>query len=180
MWVKYIEQDWFKEDPEIYEESLQEVCNKLECKKEDVWMTHSDEDFELVQEITKGYTNKFHEYKGHKVYSIYNDGGLVSVFSKKKFKHYIMKIAINGDIIDTKDIYKITKIKFGDYIECHDGKFRFTETVQIPIIYKFNIKLFNRKNINIKHKNLIKIESFRQSIIGVWKENQSEIPQLNL
>lgn len=82
MWVKYIEQDWYQEEPEIYDEELQEVCVKLECSKEDIWMTHSDEDYELVEEITEGVTGKFHSYKGHKIYSTYAEGGLVSIFSK--------------------------------------------------------------------------------------------------
>lgn len=34
-----------------------------------------------------------------------------------------MKIAINGDIIDTKDIYKITEILASNTYKFDDGKF---------------------------------------------------------
>lgn len=46
MQVKYIEQDWYQEEPEIYDEELQEVCVNLECSKEDLFERW--EDFEYL------------------------------------------------------------------------------------------------------------------------------------
>jgi hypothetical protein len=117
-----------------------------------------------------------------------------------------MKIAINGNIIDTKDIYKISEITKDDIFHIH---FKFT-------IYLFNAKKIDckiysntyfdgagyaslKETINFTEKNirkigklqdcinsnqykeaLKKITNFRNSIVKVWSENQSDIPQFNL
>lgn len=115
-----------------------------------------------------------------------------------------MKIAINGDIIDTKDIYKIRDITTKDVGHLN---FRF-------VLHLFNgkyidIKLYSNTYFNgnahssIKTKNgtinnhntgtlkdcissdeykaaLNKISKFRDQIIKIWSENQSDIPQFNL
>lgn len=93
-----------------------------------------------------------------------------------------MKIAINGDIIDTKNIYKIHNISENHY---KDNKTWF---------HYFEIESFKNKFIRIdldfnesdlhnlsKQRLLIKkISDFRDSIIKIWSENQSDIPQFNL
>ena len=117
-----------------------------------------------------------------------------------------MKIAINGEIIDTESIYKISKVtssyRGGSYI--------------YYISFEFNIFLFNRKEIQVynqvsiyldKHSSLMtgysevikhnatkedlenhpiyiealsKISNLRDEIIKIWSNNQSSIPQFNL
>lgn len=83
-----------------------------------------------------------------------------------------MKIAINGDIIDTKNIYKITEITKG----CGYGDYT----------YKFDIISFKNKYTtiflcdNLSESELNKITKFRDSIIKIWSENQPNIPQFNL
>lgn len=112
-----------------------------------------------------------------------------------------MKIAVNGNIIDTKHIYKITEIKnalYNSYAGPTDPHY---------LGYSFNIDFFNKREliITISGDDLFprkpnyawndwykenyeckfqlmkeKIEKLRQSIIKIWLENQSEIPQFNL
>lgn len=88
-----------------------------------------------------------------------------------------MKIAINGEIIDTENIYKIGNINF-----C------LNEGVQ----YYFQIEFFNKKILAVTKyaegyhipkeidKKYLKLSEFRDSIIKIWSENQSTIPQFNL
>jgi hypothetical protein len=115
-----------------------------------------------------------------------------------------MKIAINGDIVDTEDIYKITKILSDTNGSIH---------------HSFVIYLFNKKNITITidttcynlggfnsmigdrrlsleqgddlsleflqqtpeyQESLGRITKFRDSLIDIWSQNQSQIPQFNL
>ena len=91
-----------------------------------------------------------------------------------------MKIAINGDIINTKDIYKVTKIQKVFY----DFEFRFSielfnnHEIQVGILeWAVEEKEYTRQELN---KAKIKLAKFRQSIIDIWSENQSEIPQFNI
>jgi hypothetical protein len=102
-----------------------------------------------------------------------------------------MKIAINGDIIDTKDIYKITKVQENEnewgkvfYIQFFNKN-----EIEVAIAYTqfdYNtMKASTQEEANsilIEHKNVTvkKIEDFRQSIIDIWSDNQSDIPQFNL
>lgn len=104
-----------------------------------------------------------------------------------------MKIAINSEIIDTKDIWKIGELK--GLIKNDNGEFNHCDC------FKFEISIFNKESINIYssipkswnlycsdyHKwvikakiNYEKISKFREQIIKVWSENQPDIPQFNL
>lgn len=85
-----------------------------------------------------------------------------------------MKIAINGDIINTKNIYEITKIEKDLDYDCD---------------YYFRIIFFNNtiKYVTIDCEGIEtlefcqeKLSKFRDSIIKIWSENQSDIPQFNL
>ena len=99
-----------------------------------------------------------------------------------------MKIAINGDVIDTKDIYKITKVQENEnewgkvfYIQFFNKN-----EIELAIAYtQFDYSTTSTQeeanSILIEHKNVVKkIEDFRQSIIDIWSDNQSDIPQFNL
>ena len=84
-----------------------------------------------------------------------------------------MKIAINEEIIDTCNIYRIGKIVDG-------GSFAL-----------FEIESLNKKSINVVVRadnntldvhpdKLAKLISVRNDIINIWSENQLTIPQFNL
>ena len=86
-----------------------------------------------------------------------------------------MKIAINGDIIDTKNIYKITKVE--------------KDEIYYEFDYLFYIKSFANSEILVtlditkdcsRDETIQKLNKFRDSIIKIWSENQSDIPQFNL
>ena len=89
-----------------------------------------------------------------------------------------MKIAINGEIIDTENIYRITEIHDSE----NDG----------DVMYHFKIMLFNHDYKSVykyskdcvvdkkDDKNYIELCDFRNKIIKVWSENQPTIPQFNL
>ena len=85
-----------------------------------------------------------------------------------------MKIAINGDIINTKNIYKITKVKKDLDYDC---------TYYFKIIFFNNI--INYITIDREGNETLeickeKLSKFRDSIIKIWSEKQSDIPQFNL
>lgn len=100
-----------------------------------------------------------------------------------------MKIAVNGDIIDTKDIYKISKIQENDDVY---GKVFYIQLfnkieIEVAITYPdYNGKTPSSQQeadtllAEHRQKTIDKIEAFRQSIITVWSDNQSDIPQFNL
>lgn len=94
-----------------------------------------------------------------------------------------MKIAINGDIIDTKNIYKIHRIsknhvKGGTKIWFHYFEIESFKNKFIRIDLDFNESDLHNE---IKQNQFIKkISDFRESIIKIWLENQSDIPQFNL
>lgn len=86
-----------------------------------------------------------------------------------------MLISVNGTIIDTKRIYKI------DNIDYHHAGSR-------TIGYSFSIFFNNNEKIKVVSKDYVYNEydkkipdfvEFRDSIIKIWQENQSEIPQFN-
>ncbi|MFW6226091.1 MAG: hypothetical protein ACOC3V_03960 [bacterium] len=101
-----------------------------------------------------------------------------------------MKIAINGDIIDTKHIYKISKLE--------TINFAYPKNYGSHYCCSFRIQSFNRKTIVVENvydftgyqnqddfyrvvKNTEKkLSDFRDKIINIWLQNQSEIPQFNL
>ena len=113
-----------------------------------------------------------------------------------------MKIAINGEIIDTKDIYKISDVN----VEYNFSRPHFKFTMQlfnnIPIVVHnaadifldgtFTLKTESFKILKekatkqdlIEHPIYVdafnKISNLRNEIIKIWSENQSEIPQFNL
>lgn len=93
-----------------------------------------------------------------------------------------MKIAINGDIIDTENIYKITKIKRNNLDInqewCHTFEIQLFNNKIIEIIDQFPQKYLHNK---LENQNIYdKISNFRDGIIKIWSENQSDIPQFNL
>ena len=93
-----------------------------------------------------------------------------------------MKIAINGEIIDTENIYKIGKIITG-YWEYGEDDNWFVERNGEPTARDtniFTIKFLKGNEIGYQNDDLIKIKKFRDSIIKIWSENQSTIPQFNL
>lgn len=115
-----------------------------------------------------------------------------------------MKIAINGDIIDTDNIYKISKIESNDSgLICHKFKIISYNDKVIQIVYNSkcyvsasyseyirinNIRVTNPEEMNLDYvincssyqETLAKISEFRQSIIDIWSNNQSKIVQFNL
>ena len=123
-----------------------------------------------------------------------------------------MKIAINGEIIDTENIYKIdnkviemynglsiTNLGFTiTYFNNHQLKIKLSlpihmdsdktivkpiyegdvlETVEI-IKREATLKDFRQMSEYIEIYN--KVEGFRKSIVEIWANNQSTIPQFNL
>ena len=92
-----------------------------------------------------------------------------------------MKIAINGDIIDTKNIYKIHEIEKNDIISGDWNHSFIIESFKGRYLY---IRLFFTDEIRVNKINndnyFNKINEFRDSIIKIWSENQSDIPQFNL
>ena len=94
-----------------------------------------------------------------------------------------MKIAINGEIIDTENIYKIGVIETG-YWYCGEDYNYFVHTPEIEECEncRFFITMFD-KQIIIIETIILKLENLnnmRNSIIKTWSENQSTIPQFNL
>lgn len=83
---KFVDCDFYKEEPEIYDEELGEVCENLFCKKEDIFFITSDDDLDFIEEVTK-FDAGLLIYKGLKIYSIYSEGGLITVFSTKNLKN---------------------------------------------------------------------------------------------
>lgn len=83
-----------------------------------------------------------------------------------------MLISINGTVINTKSIYMIENIK--DLGKNGDiGIMGF-------IIKFFNTPYFLEITIFDKSNNSNQtLSEFRDSIVKIWQENQSEIPQFN-
>ena len=82
-----------------------------------------------------------------------------------------MLISVNGTIINTKNIYQITEIEDGG-----TGWY-----------FAFNIKFNQKENLRVEidegqitKNSKDQITNLRNSIIKIWQENQSEIPQFNL
>lgn len=93
-----------------------------------------------------------------------------------------MKIAINGEIIDTENIYKIGNIITG-YWDFNEEDNWFVERKGKPTARDtniFTITFFKGRELILQKDDLIKLKKFRDSIIEVWSENQSTIPQFNL
>lgn len=116
-----------------------------------------------------------------------------------------MLISVNGTVIDTKNIYAIHPIVVSDTSHIH---FEFTIEFEKNLNLKECVILsskcyYSRTSNNIcitregkdfwtkgSREDLIsfpeyqdalkKITKFRDSIVKIWQENQSEIPQFNL
>lgn len=89
-----------------------------------------------------------------------------------------MKIAINGEIIDTCNIYKICVIERGCW-ERHDGKLCLCELNSTKGLYGFYIELYGKLLIGCANSDKAKTEDLRNRLIDIWSKNQSEIPQFN-
>ena len=86
-----------------------------------------------------------------------------------------MKIAINGDVIDTKGIYKITKVEKDEIYYKFDYLFYIISIGKNEILVTLDITKDCSRDETIQ-----KLNKFRDSIIKIWSENQSDIPQFNL
>ena len=94
-----------------------------------------------------------------------------------------MKIAINGTVIDTKDIYKITPVRFcGDYFTFNVYQFNVKYPIEVNKYYERNWSISNEElEKTLKYRiNFNKINKFRDDIIFIWSRNQSKIPQFNI
>lgn len=89
-----------------------------------------------------------------------------------------MKIAINGEIIDTENIYKIGEVNKG-FVHTSD-KEKWFEFNDEGNKYAFLIFMYNDKYITISNVDIYCVKLIRDSIIKVWSKNQSEIPEFNL
>jgi len=117
-----------------------------------------------------------------------------------------MKIAINGEIIDTENIYKITKIsnlnikEYINIIRINKSHFEIYFNIMLnnnfsdkKIIVKLKSKQLEFKYMEDSEINTLvkeleewqtntldKISNFREKIIKAWSDNQSTIPQFNI
>lgn len=91
-----------------------------------------------------------------------------------------MKIAINGEIIETENIYKITKIITYSYPKSPVMKCDRRINNDNPTEGEFFIKFFTNKTIKINNKDIVSLNYFRDQIIEIWSNNQSKIPQFNI
>ena len=85
-----------------------------------------------------------------------------------------MKIAINGEIIDTCDIWKISEIYDGGWFAQFEISF-LGERKSIAV--GVSSEAVGLKTYTAKLPKLI---SMRTRIINIWSESQSTIPQFNL
>lgn len=115
-----------------------------------------------------------------------------------------MKIIVNGNIIDTENIYMIHKIiqfdvsdDYMTYIDDNNDS-KFFDVITHTKDASFIIESFNDKEICIElkydftgivtksaYKKMIndtndKVSKFREQITSVWLEKQTDIPQYNL
>jgi len=89
-----------------------------------------------------------------------------------------MKIAINGSIIDTKDIYKITEVSDGGWFAGFDiYLFNVKDPIFVSIGGDDDVPYGNRYEYK---ERIPELEKMREEIIKIWSENQSEIPQFNI
>lgn len=94
-----------------------------------------------------------------------------------------MLISVNGTIIDTKRIYKITKIETYSITSKgfnHFFTIFFNNSEKLEIVSNDHSYEETRKFENYKPSKVDLFSNFRDSIIKIWQENQSEIPQFNL
>jgi hypothetical protein len=114
-----------------------------------------------------------------------------------------MLISIEGDIIDTKDIYKVGKIQ-KDTMKWHDYTKRPYNSDDFKLYdayFSFDVFLMNRKKLTINHSVPWEINSdfeaydkivelskkyenditdLRNKLVKYWNKGKSKIPQLEL
>jgi hypothetical protein len=112
-----------------------------------------------------------------------------------------MIIAVNGNIIDTKNIFKITPISKES--EWDDNNSRMAKFFLIVMFNNITLEIYQQSHLirtwNERTEPLplhntellesiikpereasnIVFDKFRESIISVWSDNQSDIPQFN-
>lgn len=93
-----------------------------------------------------------------------------------------MKIAVEGNIIDTEDIYKITDIQ---PVPLPVGRGSCSKYTSIATYYQFEIKFFNHKEYVIVSDIPLeagkpKLIELRNKIISFCSDNQITIPHLKL
>lgn len=109
-----------------------------------------------------------------------------------------MKIVIDGQIIDTENIYSISsEILSGNISGSYKPEFYFEiESFNDKIIY---VSIQQHNGIDFKHANTLpssddrnnylnsiinsnknKIEKMRQDIVNIWSNNQSNIPSFDI
>jgi hypothetical protein len=94
-----------------------------------------------------------------------------------------MKIAINGQIIDTNNICRIDIIETGYWQGNEDGDwFIVTPKIEKCKTCRFKIRMINKNKLTVETyiSKLEELKQLRESIIIAWSENQSTIPQFNL
>lgn len=108
-----------------------------------------------------------------------------------------MKIAIEGKIVDTDNIYSISnKILSGSSPETYKPDFYFEIESFNDNIIRVSIETYDgieyghkslssseeRNNylISLSESNKNKIEKMRQDIVNIWSENQSKIPTFDI
>jgi hypothetical protein len=107
-----------------------------------------------------------------------------------------MIIAINGNLIDTKNIFKITPVS--KEREWDDDNSRMARFFLIVMFNNITLEVFQQSFITrteplpfdnpelvesiiraeVEASNIV-FDKFRESIINVWSDNQSDIPQFN-
>jgi len=82
-WKKYVDQDWYLEDKEIYDEELLEVAENLKCNINEVYIVTSEDECEYVDNLVKGdhHGPFLFTYNTCEIYCTY-DSGLTCLFTK--------------------------------------------------------------------------------------------------
>ena len=113
-----------------------------------------------------------------------------------------MKIIVDGNLIDTEFIYKISDVYAGEYhstVSEFKGKCTFAYN-HITITYTFRIDFLNKKHLDItlhkfyddkksgsvdmkwyeNERKIIydKVENLKEKVVKKWLKNQTTIPKL--
>jgi DNA-directed RNA polymerase subunit F len=97
-----------------------------------------------------------------------------------------MKIAINGEIIETKNILKISTLQRTNIFHSDSGSWEEPyDKKELNRDFAFTITLFNNNYILVEIRpksinEIRKIFNMYDKIIKIWSENQSDIPQFNI
>ena len=97
-----------------------------------------------------------------------------------------MKIAINGSLVNTEDIYKITKVKAIKLQDDGLGTFWEEEVCDHKAdIFQFEVFIYNRSNSiecrisNTDNGNKEKLMNIREELFTLWSNNKLNILQFN-